>query len=146
MYLGRDQHQIHRQQLWRAFPNEFIRFVDKTIHRVTQHALQCKLTIRSTHLQSYTTDRMFLASKPATLSRKWLWTCLLDDNIKLVSLSGKAGTGKTLLAMAAGLQKVVEETNIPAGDLASHLPLGKDLGYLARHQSREVQSLDATHL
>ena len=30
---------------------------------------------------------------------------LLNPNIKLVSLSGKAGTGKTLLALAAGLEQ-----------------------------------------
>ena len=34
---------------------------------------------------------------------------LLDDNIRLVTLVGQAGTGKTLLALAAGLQKAVEE-------------------------------------
>lgn len=34
---------------------------------------------------------------------------LLDDNIKLVCLSGKAGVGKTLLALAAGLQKTMNE-------------------------------------
>jgi len=34
---------------------------------------------------------------------------LLDDDISLVTLSGVAGSGKTLLAIAAGLQKVVEE-------------------------------------
>jgi len=39
---------------------------------------------------------------------------LLDDNIKLVTLVGKAGTGKTLLAIAAGLNKTAEETSSTA--------------------------------
>ena len=34
---------------------------------------------------------------------------LLDDSIQLVTMVGKAGTGKTLLALAAGLSKVTEE-------------------------------------
>jgi len=34
---------------------------------------------------------------------------LLDDDLSLVTMSGVAGSGKTLLAIAAGLQKVVEE-------------------------------------
>ena len=34
---------------------------------------------------------------------------LLCDDIKLVTLIGKAGTGKTMLALATGMQKVVEE-------------------------------------
>lgn len=56
---------------------------------------------------------------------------LMDDRIKLVSLVGKAGTGKTLLAIAAGLQKVAEE-NVFNRLLVSRpvFPLGKDLGFL----------------
>ena len=37
---------------------------------------------------------------------------LLCDDIKLVTLIGKAGTGKTMLALAAGLQKAVEEQRL----------------------------------
>ena len=56
---------------------------------------------------------------------------LLDDNIKLVSLSGIAGTGKTLLAIAAGLQKVIEENKYARLVISRPIfPLGKDLGYL----------------
>ncbi|HEY1554004.1 MAG TPA: PhoH family protein [Kofleriaceae bacterium] len=56
---------------------------------------------------------------------------LLDDNVKLVTLVGKAGTGKTLLAIAAGLQKVTEE-QVFAKMLVSRpiFPLGRDIGYL----------------
>jgi len=56
---------------------------------------------------------------------------LLDDTVKMVSLSGKAGTGKTLLAMAAGLQKVVEDQSYTRLVISRPIsPLGKDLGYL----------------
>jgi PhoH-like ATPase len=56
---------------------------------------------------------------------------LLDDNIKLVTLVGKAGTGKTLLAIAAGLHKTAEE-NIYTRLLVSRpvFPMGRDLGFL----------------
>jgi PhoH-like ATPase len=56
---------------------------------------------------------------------------LLADDIKLVTLVGKAGTGKTMLALAAGLQKVVEE-QIYSKLLVSRpiFPLGRDVGYL----------------
>ncbi|HHV37490.1 MAG TPA: PhoH family protein [Candidatus Cloacimonetes bacterium] len=56
---------------------------------------------------------------------------LLDDDVKLVSLSGKAGTGKTLLAIAAGLKKVVDEEKYKRLVVSRPIsPLGKDLGYL----------------
>ena len=56
---------------------------------------------------------------------------LMSDEIKLITLVGKAGTGKTMLALAAGLQKVVEE-NTYSKLLVSRpiFPLGRDVGYL----------------
>jgi PhoH-like ATPase len=56
---------------------------------------------------------------------------LLSDDIKLITLVGKAGTGKTMLALAAGLQKVVEES-VYSKMLVSRpiFPLGRDVGYL----------------
>jgi PhoH-like ATPase len=56
---------------------------------------------------------------------------LLNDEVRLVTMVGKAGTGKTLLAIAAGLQKSMEE-GIYQKLLVSRpiFPLGKDLGYL----------------
>jgi PhoH-like ATPase len=56
---------------------------------------------------------------------------LLADDIKLVTLVGKAGTGKTMLALAAGLQRVVEE-QLYSKLLVSRpiFPLGRDVGYL----------------
>lgn len=56
---------------------------------------------------------------------------LLDDSVKIVTLVGKAGTGKTLLAIAAGLHKTAEE-NVYNRLLVSRpvFPMGKDLGFL----------------
>ncbi|HLB25409.1 MAG TPA: PhoH family protein, partial [Nitrospirota bacterium] len=56
---------------------------------------------------------------------------LLDDDIKLVTLVGKAGTGKTLLALAAGLEKTVEERVFSRLVVSRPIfPLGRDLGFL----------------
>ncbi len=56
---------------------------------------------------------------------------LLRDAISLVTLVGKAGTGKTLLAIAAGLHKVVEERLYSRLLIARPvIPMGKDIGYL----------------
>jgi PhoH-like ATPase len=56
---------------------------------------------------------------------------LLRDSIALVTLVGKAGTGKTLLAIAAGLQKVADE-RLYSRLLISRpvVPMGRDIGYL----------------
>jgi PhoH-like ATPase len=68
---------------------------------------------------------------PRNREQTFALDALLDDNIKLVTLVGKAGTGKTLLAIAAGLHKTAEE-NIYNRLLVSRpvFPMGKDLGFL----------------
>lgn len=56
---------------------------------------------------------------------------LLNDEIKLVTLVGKAGTGKTLLALAAGLEKTVEKGTFQRLVVSRPIyPMGKDIGYL----------------
>jgi len=56
---------------------------------------------------------------------------LLDDEIKLVTLLGGAGTGKTLLAIAAGMSKVFNEERYEKLLVARPImPLGRDIGYL----------------
>ena len=56
---------------------------------------------------------------------------LLDDNIKLVTLTGRAGTGKTLLAIVAGLEAVITKASHKKLIVARPvIPMGQDLGYL----------------
>ncbi len=56
---------------------------------------------------------------------------LLDPAIQLVTLIGKAGTGKTLLALAAGLHMVADERAYDRLLVTRPvIPLGKDIGFL----------------
>jgi PhoH-like ATPase len=56
---------------------------------------------------------------------------LLDEDIKFVTLLGSAGTGKTLLALAAGMAKVFGEQRYDKLLVARPImPLGRDIGYL----------------
>ena len=63
--------------------------------------------------------------------QRFALSLLLDDSVPLVTLVGKAGTGKTLLAIAAGLQKVTEEKRYTRLLISRPVvPMGKDIGYL----------------
>lgn len=56
---------------------------------------------------------------------------LLDDRVSLVTLVGKAGTGKTLLALACALAKVTDEERYQRVLVSRPIfPLGRDIGYL----------------
>lgn len=69
--------------------------------------------------------------KARNKEQKFAFELLLDEEVRLVTLIGKAGTGKTLLALAAGLQKVVEETKYRRLAVSRPvIPMGNDLGFL----------------
>ncbi len=56
---------------------------------------------------------------------------LLDDEVRMVTLLGSAGTGKTLLAVAAGMAKVFSEERYDKMLVARPImPMGRDIGYL----------------
>ena len=58
---------------------------------------------------------------------------LMDPNIPIVTIIGRAGSGKTLLALAAGLEQVLEERNKNYKKLVVSRPVqpvGKDIGFL----------------
>jgi PhoH-like ATPase len=68
---------------------------------------------------------------PKNLEQTMAMDLLLNDDIKLVSLVGKAGTGKTLLAVASGLKKAIDEQTYKKMLVARPIiPMGRDLGYL----------------
>ena len=69
--------------------------------------------------------------RPRNKEQSFALDLLINDEIKLVTIVGKAGTGKTLLAIAAGLQKTMEE-QVYQKMLVSRpvFPLGKDIGFL----------------
>jgi PhoH-like ATPase len=69
--------------------------------------------------------------KPLNKEQRFAIELLLDESVDLVTLVGNAGTGKTLISLAAGLQKAVEE-NVYRKLLIcrSIVPVGKDIGFL----------------
>ena len=69
--------------------------------------------------------------RPRNKEQTFALDLLLDESVRLVTLIGKAGTGKTLLAIAAGLKRTTED-NAYSRLLVSRpiMPLGRDLGFL----------------
>jgi len=69
--------------------------------------------------------------RPRNKEQAFALDLLLDDSLRLCTLIGKAGTGKTLLALAAGLKRTTEDAAY-SRLLVSRpiMPLGRDLGFL----------------
>lgn len=69
---------------------------------------------------------------PRNLEQEIALDMLLNPEIPLVTITGRAGTGKTLLALAAGLEQSIEMGSRYSKLIVARpiVPMGRDLGYL----------------
>jgi PhoH-like ATPase len=69
--------------------------------------------------------------KPRNKEQMFALELLKDKNVQVVTLVGSAGTGKTLLAIATGLQLVMETTDFKRLVISRPIqPMGRDIGFL----------------
>ncbi len=69
--------------------------------------------------------------RPRNKEQYFALDALLDEDIKLVTLMGRAGTGKTLLAIAAALHLSLKKKRYRGALVCRPIfPVGRDLGYL----------------
>ena len=81
-----------------------------------------------------------LGIKPRNREQHFALDACLRDDIKLVTLVGKAGTGKTLLALAAGLFKVSEEGTFKKLLVSRPIfPMGRDMGHLPGELNKKLK-------
>jgi PhoH-like ATPase len=111
-------------------PNAFVVLRDRTN---PQHSAVGKYSAaKQTFVQLIKTPKEGVwGIRPRNKEQSFALDLLLNDEVRLVTMIGKAGTGKTLLAIAAGLQKTMED-GVYQKLLVSRpiFPLGRDIGYL----------------
>ncbi len=114
------------------FPNQFIRIHDKENESNPYIKGRFSFDNKTIYpLTTYKDAEEVFSIKARNEEQEFALDLLLDDSIKLVSLIGKAGTGKTLLAIAAGLKQVVETNTYTRLVISRPIsPLGKDIGFL----------------
>ena len=124
-------------------PNEFVMLVSSSNEKKT--AL-CRFMNYHSPLESVQAYKDGLwGVKSRNKEQMFALDLLMDPNVEVVSLIGKAGSGKTLLAIAAGLEQVVSNMNIknklndetycrtPYKKLVVSrpvMPMGKEIGFL----------------
>ncbi len=111
------------------FPNEYCTLTDEANPK---KAALAKVDATGTKLVPILDCREGVwGIKPRNREQHFALDALLDDRIKLVTLMGKAGTGKTLIAMAAGLKRVVNDREFRRLVVARPtISMGKELGFL----------------
>ncbi|MBN1879444.1 PhoH family protein [bacterium] len=111
------------------YSNEFVLFRNESD---PSHTGLGKVSKTATHIQVIRLKGNDVwGIKPRNLEQKIALSLLMDDSIQLVTLVGRAGTGKTLLSLAAGLSKSLDESVYHKLLVARPVfPMGRDIGFL----------------
>ncbi len=111
-------------------PNECVLLRDETRPKRTALARRARTAPNEVVALSKAVEGA-MGISPRNLEQRFAFELLLDDSVSLLTLVGQAGTGKTLLALAAGLQRVLHDSVYEKLLVARPIiPLGRDIGYL----------------
>lgn len=127
----------HTQIEEELFPNEFVLLQDEIKEKhsaIGKHDGKGKVTMLSP------ASEHCYNIKPRSKEQRMALELLLNTNIQIVTLVGKAGTGKTLLALAAALEMVLTNSFYDKILVTRPIiPMGKDIGYLPGTKDNKLQ-------
>lgn len=134
-YLDLDKLPLSRKDL---VPNQFLILKDEL--GTSKSGLAYFDPLRNVLVNLKNSERDVWGIHPRNAQQKMGMELLLNDNIPLVTLTGRAGTGKTLLALVAGLFKT-EELSLYKKLLVARpiVPMGKDIGYLPGDKNEKLR-------
>jgi len=129
MFYAGDDVFIEQEDL-KLNPNEFLMLVSNQNEKKT--ALGRFISYdRPIKLINSSSKKSLWGLKPRNKEQIFAMDLLEDKNINVVTLVGKAGCGKTLLAIASGLNQVVEKEIYSRLVVSRPIqPMGRDIGFL----------------
>jgi PhoH-like ATPase len=120
------------------FCNQFVHF--KSLSGTNQTALGRFDAEKQQILALTPIKKEIWGIQPKNLGQRLAFDILLDDRIALVTMTGRAGTGKTLLALAAGLHKVLDQHRYRRLLVTRPvIPMGKDVGFLPGDKDEKLR-------
>jgi PhoH-like ATPase len=123
----------------KLFPNEYVLF--KVDGSDSQTGLARFVPGMSAVLPLSRAKKPIFGITPRNVQQIMALDLLLDDDVQMVTLMGTAGTGKTLLALAAGMNKCFQDTHYERLLVARPImPMGKDIGYLPGSKDEKLSA------
>ena len=134
---------VDDQTIDRFYEKQSVYLENKGLHSNQYVMMVSNANEKKTALGRYTSDLMPIRQliksqkiwgiKPRNKEQQFLMDALMDPAIEIVTAIGKAGSGKTICAIAAGLEQTIDElTQAYTRVIVSRpvQPLGKDIGFL----------------
>jgi PhoH-like ATPase len=127
---------LHLNGQFNAMPHQFV--ILKNQHNSSQSALG-RHTDRTLYPLLHA-DSVTFGIKARNKEQRFALELLMDDTVKIVTLIGRAGTGKTLLALSVGMEKVLEQKAYSRLLVTRPvIPMGDDLGYLPGSKEEKLR-------
>ncbi|KAB3532196.1 PhoH family protein [Alkaliphilus serpentinus] len=120
------------------YPNEFLHLKDLC---GTSKSAIGKVDIKVTKIEVlHYGEEVYWGIKGKNLEQRMALEALMDDKIRLVTLTGRAGTGKTLLSLVAGLYKTNDKKLYNKLIITKPIiPVGRDIGYLPGDKNEKLR-------
>ena len=112
------------------FPNQYVMMVSSANEKKTALG---RYVSKAMPLRQLLKSHKIWGIKPRNKEQQFLMDALMDPGVQIVTVIGKAGSGKTICAIAAGLEQTIDETTQEYTRVIVSRPvqpLGKDIGFL----------------
>ena len=105
-YAGKDNMFADEDEIT-LFPNQFVMLVSNQNEKKTALAKFRSYSLPLTNIGDFKYESWGI--RPRNKEQKFALDLLLNDSIPIVTITGKAGCGKTLLSLSSGLEQVLEK-------------------------------------
>jgi PhoH-like ATPase len=139
---GRDYYRVRGPRVARWSPNEFVYSdVGEERFEATVRAIEPDGSAVLEVVRDYRSDKHSVWGIQArNREQNFALNLLLDPEVDLVTVLGSAGTGKTLLALAAGLAQTLEGNRYSEIIMTRvTVPLGEDIGFLPGTEEEKME-------
>lgn len=145
LYTGRSEILVDEQEIDRFYagekiwidafdhtlcPNQFVMLISNSNDKKT--ALARFMDYNQPLQKIVKSNQSIWSTNPRNKEQQFAFDLLMDPKVPVVSLVGKAGSGKTLLALAAGLEQTFGTNSLYKKIVVTKPvePVGKDIGFL----------------
>ncbi|NOZ36661.1 MAG: PhoH family protein, partial [Gammaproteobacteria bacterium] len=127
---GHTYYRLHGPEVENWIPSQFIYTPEGDLEAIVREIKDDTAIIETT--RDYTSnDHTVWGIRARNREQNFALNLLMDPEIDFVSLLGMAGTGKTLLTLAAGLEQTLEQKRYNEIIMTRvTVPVGEDIGYL----------------